>query len=85
MQFLLWIVVGLAGGWMAGKNMRGYGYGPLMDSVMGVAGGLAGGFITRVAALSGYNAALLSLLGAGAGAIALTALTGLTAGRQRYA
>ena len=85
MYFLLWTAIGVAGGWMTGKNMRGYGYGPLMDVVMGVAGGLAGGFVMRIAGFSGYNATLLPVLGAVTGAVALTALTSLTAGWQRYA
>lgn len=59
MYCLLWIGIGLVGGWMTGKKMGGYGYGPLMDVVMGVAGGVAGGFAMRVAGFSGFNATLL--------------------------
>jgi uncharacterized membrane protein YeaQ/YmgE (transglycosylase-associated protein family) len=31
MQFLTWMIVGLFAGWITGKNMRGYGYGRLID------------------------------------------------------
>ncbi len=31
-----WIIVGLIAGWGAGKIMKGRGYGPLMDIVLGM-------------------------------------------------
>ncbi|MGB2886837.1 MAG: GlsB/YeaQ/YmgE family stress response membrane protein [Candidatus Acidiferrales bacterium] len=85
MQFLLWIIVGLAGGWMTGKNMQGYGYGPLMDMVMGILGALAGGFIVRSAYLSGWERTTYTMLGAILGAVVLTVVSGLACGRKWYA
>jgi uncharacterized membrane protein YeaQ/YmgE (transglycosylase-associated protein family) len=40
-----WIVVGLIAGWLAGKVMKGGGYGVLMDIVLGIAGGILGGWV----------------------------------------
>jgi uncharacterized membrane protein YeaQ/YmgE (transglycosylase-associated protein family) len=40
-----WIVVGLIAGWLAGKVMKGGGYGVLIDIVLGIAGGILGGWV----------------------------------------
>jgi uncharacterized membrane protein YeaQ/YmgE (transglycosylase-associated protein family) len=45
MGLLSWIVVGLIAGWLAGRAMKGKGYGLIGDVVIGVIGGLLGGFI----------------------------------------
>jgi uncharacterized membrane protein YeaQ/YmgE (transglycosylase-associated protein family) len=45
MGLLSWIVVGLIAGWLAGRVMRGGGFGLIGDIIVGVIGGLLGGFI----------------------------------------
>jgi uncharacterized membrane protein YeaQ/YmgE (transglycosylase-associated protein family) len=40
-----WIVVGLIAGWLAGKVMRGGGYGLLMDILLGMVGAILGGWL----------------------------------------
>jgi uncharacterized membrane protein YeaQ/YmgE (transglycosylase-associated protein family) len=45
MGILAWIIVGLIAGWGAGKVMKGGGYGILMDIILGMLGGLAGGWL----------------------------------------
>lgn len=45
MHLLAWLVCGLLSGGLVGFLMRGRGYGPLGDLVLGVAGGLLGGKI----------------------------------------
>ena len=42
---LWWIVVGLIAGWLAGKVMKGSGYGVAMDIVIGMIGAVIGGFL----------------------------------------
>jgi uncharacterized membrane protein YeaQ/YmgE (transglycosylase-associated protein family) len=44
-SFIWWIIVGLIAGWAAGKIMRGGGYGPLMDIVLGIVGAVVGGWL----------------------------------------
>jgi len=39
-----WIVVGLIAGWLAGKVMKGGGFGVLMDIVIGMVGAILGGW-----------------------------------------
>lgn len=43
--FVYWIIVGLIAGWLAGKVMKGGGYGVLMDIVLGILGALVGGWV----------------------------------------
>jgi len=85
MQFMLWIIVGLIAGWITGNRMRGYGYGPLMDILMGIAGAVVAGFIMRFAGYSGQGVILYTTLVAILGAVILTVLIGLVSGRSRYA
>jgi uncharacterized membrane protein YeaQ/YmgE (transglycosylase-associated protein family) len=42
---LWWIVVGLIAGFLAGKVMKGGGFGVVMDIVVGIAGAVVGGFV----------------------------------------
>jgi uncharacterized membrane protein YeaQ/YmgE (transglycosylase-associated protein family) len=53
---LLWIVVGVVAGWLAGVVMKGSGYGLIGDLILGLIGSLVGGF-------------LFSIFGAGAGGL----------------
>ena len=47
MWLITWIVIGLIAGWVAGRNMKGRGYGPLMDTVLGMVGAVVGGWIFK--------------------------------------
>lgn len=45
-MYLLWqIVIGILAGWLAGKIMRGRGFGVLIDLFVGIIGSVLGGFI----------------------------------------
>jgi uncharacterized membrane protein YeaQ/YmgE (transglycosylase-associated protein family) len=45
-MWLIWVVViGMIAGWATGKIMKGAGYGPLMNLVLGIVGGIVGGWI----------------------------------------
>ena len=41
-----WILIGLIAGWLAGKVMKGGGYGVLVDIILGILGGILGGWAT---------------------------------------
>jgi uncharacterized membrane protein YeaQ/YmgE (transglycosylase-associated protein family) len=45
MGLIYWIVVGLIAGWLAGKVMKGGGYGVLVDIILGIFGGMVGGWV----------------------------------------
>ena len=48
MNFIVYLIIGGIAGWLAGKIMSGHGYGPIVDVILGVAGGLLGGWIIAV-------------------------------------
>jgi uncharacterized membrane protein YeaQ/YmgE (transglycosylase-associated protein family) len=45
MGYLSWIIVGLVAGWLAGVVVKGGGFGCIGDIVVGVIGGVLGGFL----------------------------------------
>jgi len=44
-NLIYWIVVGLIAGWLAGKVMKGGGYGVLLDIILGMLGAIVGGWV----------------------------------------
>ena len=43
--WIWWIIVGLIAGFLAGKVMKGGGFGVLMDIVIGIVGAMIGGWV----------------------------------------
>jgi uncharacterized membrane protein YeaQ/YmgE (transglycosylase-associated protein family) len=85
MTLLAWIVVGLIAGWLAGRVMRGGGYGLVGDIIVGVVGGLLGGWIATSllhigAEVNGIN--LESIIVAFLGAIVLLVILRALGGRR---
>ena len=66
-MFAAWMVVGVLAGWVAGFVMKGGGYGPIGDMVLGLFGGVAGGWIFRT--LSGSAGIVPTEVAALAGAV----------------
>jgi uncharacterized membrane protein YeaQ/YmgE (transglycosylase-associated protein family) len=53
---LVWaILIGLIAGWLAGKVMKGRGYGPLMDILLGMVGGVIGRLVFGLLGLGAWN------------------------------
>lgn len=44
-HLILWLVIGLIAGWLAGQVMSGGGYGVVGDIVVGLIGALIGGYL----------------------------------------
>lgn len=62
-----WIIVGLVAGWAAGKIMKGSGYGPLMDIVLGIVGAVVGGALLGLVGIDGeglIGSVLVAIVGA---------------------
>jgi uncharacterized membrane protein YeaQ/YmgE (transglycosylase-associated protein family) len=75
-SFIWWIIIGLVAGWAAGKIMKGGGYGPVMDIVLGVVGAVVGGWL--LGALGIYAGGLIgTIVVAIVGAVFLIWLTRL--------
>ncbi len=43
MGWLWWIIIGAIAGWLAGKIMRGGGFGLLVNIIVGIVGAIIGG------------------------------------------
>ena len=72
---LYWIVVGLIAGWLAGKVMKGGGYGVLMDIILGILGGVVGGWVFGMLGVGAGGGLIGSIIVAFIGAVILVALT----------
>jgi uncharacterized membrane protein YeaQ/YmgE (transglycosylase-associated protein family) len=71
-----WIVVGLLAGWGAGKIMKGGGYGVIADILLGIVGGIVGGWLVGLLGF-GSGGLLRSILVAILGAVLLIWVTRL--------
>ena len=86
MGLLSWIVVGAIAGWLSGQVMKGRGFGLLGDIIIGIVGGLIGGFLAEALfkvpnAVNGFN--LTSILVAFLGAVLLIVVVRMFQGRGR--
>jgi len=48
MNFIIFIVIGTVAGWLAGTLMKGGGYGFVVNAILGIIGGVFGGWIFGV-------------------------------------
>ncbi len=49
------LMIGLIAGWLTGKLMRGRGYGVFMDILLGLIGGVVGGWIFSAFGIAAYG------------------------------
>jgi len=69
-NLIIFLLVGLVAGWLAGKLVRGGGYGLIGDMVIGVLGAIIGGFLLPKVGLGGLvtvpiiNAIVVATIGA---------------------
>jgi uncharacterized membrane protein YeaQ/YmgE (transglycosylase-associated protein family) len=74
-EFIWFLIIGLIAGWLAGKIMKGRGFGLFGDLVIGVIGAVVGGFLFGLLGLSA-SGFIGSLITATAGAIVLLFIAG---------
>ncbi len=70
LQLVWFLLIGLAAGWLAGKLVKGHGFGLWGNLVVGVVGSLVGGLLFGLLQLSSYGL-IGSLVMAVVGSIAL--------------
>jgi uncharacterized membrane protein YeaQ/YmgE (transglycosylase-associated protein family) len=77
---LVWVLIGLVAGYITGKLMRGAGFGPILDIVVGIVGALIGGFIMIHLGYAGSGGFFYTVFVAVIGAVLLTFLLRLVTG-----
>jgi len=76
MNFLMFLVIGALAGWLAGKIMKGRGFGLIGNIIVGIVGGFLGGLLFGLLGLTA-GGLIGSLVTALIGAIVLLWLVGL--------
>lgn len=71
MSILLFLVIGLIAGWLAGLLVKGGGFGVIGDMVVGVLGALVGGLIFEKFGVSSGGGPVGSIIVATIGAVIL--------------
>ena len=75
MWYYLWfMIIGIVAGWLAGKIMRGGGFGLIGDLIVGLIGALLGGWLFSLLGISSDGSTIGSLVTATVGAIVLLAI-----------
>jgi len=80
---LMWLIVGLIAGWLAGQFMRGGGYGIIGDIVVGMIGAFVGGLLFGVFMPGSSVEFVGSIVVAFIGAILLIAILRTLSGGSR--
>ena len=75
MSLLYWIIVGLIAGWLTGQVMRGGGYGVIADTILGMLGGIVGGWVFGELGIWPTGGMLGAIIVAFVGAVILVAIT----------
>ena len=75
MGFVIWIVVGLIAGWLAGQFMKGGGYGVVVDIILGLLGGVVGGWLFGLSGVGAGGGMIGSIVVAFIGAVILVGIT----------
>jgi len=74
---LWWLIVGLIAGWLAGKVMKGGGYGVIVDIILGILGAILGGWLFGHLGISLGGGLIGSIIVAFIGAVILVWITRL--------
>jgi uncharacterized membrane protein YeaQ/YmgE (transglycosylase-associated protein family) len=71
MNFIWFVLIGLCAGWLAGRLVKGGGFGVVGDIVVGVIGSLLGGYLFSLLGVSTGSGLIGSLIVATIGAVVL--------------
>lgn len=76
MEFIWYILIGIVSGFVAGKLMRGGGFGIIVNLIVGIIGGVLGGWLFSLIGIS-TSSIIGSLITSVVGAIVLLWVVGL--------
>jgi uncharacterized membrane protein YeaQ/YmgE (transglycosylase-associated protein family) len=79
---LAWLIVGAIAGFLAGRVMKGGGYGLVGDIIMGIIGAFVGGFVANLLGISASMGLIGSIVVAFIGACLFIALVRALPGRS---
>src|SRR5260221_10482048 len=80
-----WLVLGLLAGWLAGKISRGRGFRCITDIVLGLIGGVLGGWLfTKLGIVSHSDSFLYTLVAATLRAVIIVAIAHLFRARTEF-
>lgn len=82
MYFLWYIIIGIAAGFIAGKLIRGGGFGLLVNLLVGVVGGVLGGWVFGLLGIA-TTGLLGSLITSVVGAVVLLWIVSLFSNKKR--
>jgi len=80
MNWIWFILIGIAAGFLAGAVVKGHGFGLLGNLIVGVIGALLGAFLFSLLGIAATNL-IGALISAFVGAVALLLLLGLVKGK----
>ncbi|MDM8519879.1 GlsB/YeaQ/YmgE family stress response membrane protein [Anaerolineales bacterium HSG6] len=75
-NFIIWILLGAFAGWVAGRLMKGSGYGLPVNAVLGILGSFVGGWLFSFIGLN-IAGGLGSFIAAVVGAMAIIGVANL--------
>jgi len=68
---IAWLVIGAIAGWLAGRVVKGGGFGLIVDIIVGIVGAVIGGFLAGVLGISTGAGLIGSIIVAFVGAVIL--------------
>src|SRR5262249_4255190 len=71
---IVWLIIGALAGWIAGKVVRGGGFGLIGNIIVGIIGAFVGGWLSGVLGISIGGGFVASVITAAVGAIILLAI-----------
>lgn len=77
MNFLFFILIGAAAGYLAGRVMRGSGFGPLFNILLGIGGAVVGGWVFGLIGMTSTGGLIGSLVTSFVGAVVILFVAGL--------
>lgn len=81
MDFIWFLMIGAVAGWLAGKVMKGKGFGVLGNIIVGVLGAIVGGVLFGILGFSAYKP-IAKLITAFVGAVVLLSVAGLVSSKK---
>jgi len=75
-SLIVWLVIGLIAGWLAGQIVKGYGFGLVGNLVVGVVGAFIGGWLLGLLNIHIGGGILAAIINATVGAVVLLVIVG---------